>query len=141
MTRLGEQQDDARLASAERVEEQVGSVDYDVWTCARCDAVSVKPYTRWFSGYERCRRCRRLTLKTTERTLRPATTSSEGLVEVTSRCANCGAHQMRRIETPRITESSGSSFGGGGGGGSSGGGGGSSFGGGSAGGGGAGRSY
>lgn len=144
MTRLDEQQDDARLAGEERIEEQIGSIDYDVWTCGQCDAVVVKPWTRWFSGHEQCSRCRRRTLKTTERTLRPATTSSEGLVEVTTRCANCGAYSIRRLETPRQSTSSGSSFGGSGGGGGfggGGGGGGSSFGGGSAGGGGAGRSY
>jgi uncharacterized protein len=143
MTRLDEQQDDAHLAPEERVEEQVKSIDYDVWTCARCDAVTVKPYTRWFSGYSQCGRCKRRTLRTTERTIRSATTTSEGLTEVTTRCANCGATRTRRVETPRIATSSGSSGGsfGGGGGSSGGGGGGSSFGGGSAGGGGAGRSY
>ena len=146
MTRLDEKQDDARLAAEERIEEQVGSIDYDVWTCAQCDAVVVKPWTKWFSGYTRCDRCQRLTVKTTERTLRSATTMSEGLVEVTKRCVNCGAYDIRRHETPRIsTSSGGSSFsgggGGGGGGGFGGGGGGSSFGGGSAGGGGAGRGY
>jgi uncharacterized protein len=141
MTRLDEQHEDARLSPEERVEEQLGSIDYDVWTCARCDAVVVKPWTKWFSGYTRCDRCRRLTVRTTERTLRSATTMSEGLVEVTKRCGNCGAYDVRTHTTPRIvpsssSSSSGSSFGGGGGGG-----GGSSFGGGSAGGGGAGRSY
>ena len=141
MTRLAEQRDDAHLAGEERIEEQVGSIDYDVWTCGQCDAVTVKPWTKWFSGYERCSRCKRRTLKTTQRTLRAATEESHGLVEVTTRCANCGRYDVRRVETPRISSSSGSSsFGGDGGGGFSGGGG-SSFGGGSAGGGGAGRGY
>ena len=108
MTRLDEQHDDARLAPEERIEEQLGSIDYDVWACARCDAVVVKPWTKWFSGYTRCDRCRRLTVKTTERTLRSATTMSEGLVEVTKRCGNCGAYDIRRHETPRLSTSTSS---------------------------------
>ena len=140
MTRLDEQQDDTRLSSDERVEERLGSVDYDVWTCAQCDAVVVKPWRKWFSGYGECARCGRLTSKSTSNTLLPATQASGGLVEVTTRCLNCGAVDVRRHATPRLptpssSSSGGSSFGGGGRGG------GSSFGGGSAGGGGAGRSY
>jgi uncharacterized protein len=140
MTRLDEVRDDAHLSSEERVEERVKSIDYDVWTCAQCDAVVVRPWKRWFSGHGKCAHCGRLTSKSTSRTLLPATQASEGLVEVTARCANCGATDVNRHTTPRLptpssSSSGGSSFGGG----SSGGG--SSFGGGSAGGGGAGRSY
>jgi uncharacterized protein len=104
----------------------------------------VKPWKKHFSGYSRCERCQRLTSKSTSQTLVGATQYSEGLVEVTTRCANCGAHDIRRHSTPRLpppAASSGSSSGFSGGGSSGGGGGGSSFGGGSAGGGGAGRSY
>lgn len=46
MTRLDEQQDDQRLESGQRVEEQVGSVDYDVWTCARTRRRDSRPRRR-----------------------------------------------------------------------------------------------
>jgi len=36
MTRLGEAADDEHLTQGERTEEQVGSVDYDVWACGTC---------------------------------------------------------------------------------------------------------
>lgn len=132
MTRLDEAREDAHLGRGEQDEERVGSIDWDVWTCGRCDAVVLRPHEKWFSGIERCSKCKRKTLRSTRRTLRAATTMSEGLEEVTTTCAHCGATRTTRVETARLQDRSTSSFGGGGG---------SSFGGGSAGGGGAGRSY
>lgn len=135
MRRLTEQEDDLHLQGAERLEERLNSVDYDVWVCGRCDDRRVIPYRRLWSGYRECPRCKRRTCKSTTRVLRHATRSSTGLQRVTRKCRNCAFTDSREEEIPRVSDSS---SGGGSSGSSSGG---SSFGGGSSGGGGAGRSY
>ena len=137
MVRLDEQADDAHLDSGQRLEEQLESVDYDVWVCPTCQQTTVVPHRAWFSRYSNCKSCGRRTLETHSRTVIAATTMSTGTQEITERCRNCAWTRTYTRVIPRIQTSSGSSSGGGGGGG----GGGSSFGGGSAGGGGAGGRY
>ena len=139
MVRLDEQADDAQLDRGERLEEEIESVDYDVWVCPTCNYVLKVPHRAWFSSYSTCRSCKRRTLSTTRKTLVPATTSHAGQRQVTELCRNCGWTRTYMESIPRIQTSSGSSSGGGFR--SGGGGGGGSFGGGSAGGGGAGGRY
>jgi uncharacterized protein len=138
MVRLDEQADDAHLDAGQQLEEQLKSVNYDVWVCPTCQQVSIVPHNAWFSKYSKCTSCGRRTLETSSRTLVRATTSHSGTEEVTERCRNCAWTRTYTRTIPRVQASSGSSGGFGGGGG---GGGGSSFGGGSAGGGGAGGRY
>ena len=137
MVRLDERADDAHLDHGQRLEEELKSVDYDVWVCPMCQAVIVRPRRAWFSRYSTCKSCNRRTLETTSRTIERATTAHSGTEEVTERCRNCAFTRTYRKTIPRVQASSGGSGGSGGGGG----GGGSSFGGGSAGGGGAGGRY
>ena len=138
MVRLDETAEDAFLDKGEQTEEQVHSVDYDVWRCPQCQETLKVPYKRWFTSYSACPSCQRLTVWTKSKTITSATTTREGLRRDTMRCKNCGWSAEKDVVIPRQTSSSsgGSSSGGGGGGG-----GGSSFGGGSASGGGAGGSY
>jgi uncharacterized protein len=145
MQRLSESADDAELSPEERLEESLGSMNYDVWHCTSCGDLAVLPHRRWFSRYGKCVHCARRTSTSVTRTITPATQLSEGLAEVTTDCANCKAHDVRRKVIPRLPPPSSSSSSGGSSGfrGSGGGSSGSrsSFGGGSAGGGGAGRRY
>jgi len=143
MERLSQEAEGAKLSREEQLEEELKSVNYDVWVCRQCPETIVVPHRAWLSSYRRCERCGRRTSLAESTTLIPATQVSGGLVEVTTDCRNCGAHFVARHTTPPLPPPSSSSSSGSSGfssGGSSGGGG-SSFGGGSAGGGGAGRSY
>ncbi|HEY0997665.1 MAG TPA: TPM domain-containing protein [Gemmatimonadaceae bacterium] len=142
MHRLAEAEDDAALPREARLEEELRSVDYDVWRCATCGATEIVPWRNWFSRYRECASCHRRTASSVTQTIAPATRSMAGLARVVTDCRNCGAHSEKQVIIPQLPEpsssrSSFSSSGGGGGGG----GGGSSFGGGSAGGGGASRGY
>ena len=137
MRRLSESADNAHLDKGQLLEEKLGTIDYDVWTCAQCDAVRVTPRTKWFSGYENCPTCKRRTVKRNSRQIVAPTYASAGKREIALACKNCGYSREYAETIPMLTRTTS-----GGGGGSRGGfGGGSSFGGGSAGGGGAGRSY
>lgn len=136
MSRLDEAADDAALAPAQRTEERVGSVDYDVWACPSCSERIVIAYSRW-SSYRGCPKCQARTLSRTTRTVTAATQLSTGLEETTLDCAHCGYHDVTRRVTPVLppppppsSSSSGSSGGGssfGGSGRTAGGGGGSSY--------------
>lgn len=132
MVRLGEAEDDAHLQAAERTEENIGSVDYDVWQCPTCRRVHKLSYSAWFSGYATCPRCQARTRSSTESTLRAATEDHGGLERIDERCVHCDYRNSYTRSTPRLQRrssgsrlsSGGSGFsssGGSGGGGSSGG--------------------
>ena len=108
MTRLDESADDAHLSSAEKVEERVGSVDYDIWSCG-CGQTMKLRYGTWFSGYGNCGQCKAKTLKVTTTTIVSATTSSEGRARVHEACANCSFSHTYERSIPRIQRSSSSS--------------------------------
>lgn len=143
---LSEREDDAYLSIAERLEETLHSVDHRVWRCDACAILSVEHARSLFSSLEDCPVCHRRTLKAERVTIRRATTTREGVAEVTRRCQSAGcAHSDRRRESIPTIEDPSSGASGWGGSGSGGGSGGSSrgggFGGGRSGGGGAGRSW
>ncbi len=118
MDLLSESADDAKLEHGQTVEESVGSVDYDVWSCPKCQHVTVERYSRWFSSYGACKSCNYRTLQGTTTVLNAATTSSSGLKRIDYHCANCSAEYSVTQTIPRLSSSSGSgssrsSFGGG----------------------------
>lgn len=108
MMRLAEIADDAYLTSGEKVEERVGSVDYDVWSC-RCGQTMKLRYGTLFTSYGKCSACEAKTLEVATTTLVSATTSSEGRARVDERCAHCGYSHSYERSIPRERESTSSS--------------------------------
>lgn len=138
MRLLSEAEDDTEIDEGARFEEQIRSVNYDVWRCPHpgCSERLVIPRRKWFSGYSDCPDCHRRALTSSTVTLVPATQSSTGLEETTTTCAWCRASRTTRHVTPMLptpsaasgsgsSGGSGSSFGGSGS--TAGGGGGSSY--------------
>jgi len=143
MFKKSEVTEDPFLQKGQLVEEQIRSVDYDVWTTEDEDDILVLKYARRFSKYSKCPKCNYKTYyKAHSKVVKKATTSHSGIREELYECKNCNYHKEKRLTIPKITasssssssssfgSSSGSSFGGS-----------SSFGGGSSGGGGAGVSW
>lgn len=106
---LTEEQDDQFLDPPELLEEQLGSVDYDVWACLNCEEVVKIRFGKWFTRYSDCPRCDYKTLLKITRTLVQATTSRGGRVRVDEDCRNCSFHKTYTYRTPKIKKSSGSS--------------------------------
>lgn len=134
MQRLSERADDQFLSDAQQMEEKLKSVDYDVWQCECGETLLPIAYRKRLSSYHECPGCHARTMKTTRKTIYPATYSSSGLAEKTNHCESCGRTTKQNVTIPQLTRSSsssssgssgGSSFGGSGR--SSGGGGGSSY--------------
>lgn len=129
--------EDPFLNKGQLVEENIRSIDYDVWATKDEDDILVLKYKRLFTKYTKCPKCSYKTYYTAHsRTVRAATKSSTGLREETYQCKNCSYSKVKQITISKVTSSSssGSGFGGSSGGGSS-------FGGGSSGGGGGGVSW
>jgi uncharacterized protein len=140
MHKLNEEDDDEFLTEGQITEEEIGSVDYDVWVTDDRDDVMILRYATRFTKYKKCPKCGFITYHHDRtRIVRHATYSSSGKKEVIHRCKHCNYRKVSYKTIPKKTRSSssGSSSRGG----FSGGGGGSSWGGGSSGGGGAGVSW
>ena len=129
--KLSESEDDAHLSEGKKFEEQILSVDYDVWSCSSCGSKQILRYSGKKTHYEECPKCEVTAYYVSSVvTLVTATTSREGMKEETKTCKFCGLANSRRYSVPKLESSSGSGGGGSGGGsfggGSSGGGGSSS---------------
>ncbi|WP_157665211.1 TPM domain-containing protein [Mariniblastus fucicola] len=118
---LDEVKDDEFLDPPERLEERIGSVDYDVWACLTCEEVIKIRYGKFWTRYSFCPKCGYATRSKITRTLIHATTSHGGKVLVEEKCANCDYYDRHTYYTPRVVKSSSSSSSGFGGGSSGGG--------------------
>jgi uncharacterized protein len=135
MAKLDEKADDAFLSKAQLTEENIRSVDYDVWQCRSCQGTAIWNYPRRFSKYKECSYCKAKTSYfISRRTITSASYSASGTGEEIYGCKNCGKEKRSRYTIARLEHSSSSSSsgssssssGGSWGGGSSGGGGASS---------------
>ncbi len=141
MQLLSEKADDRFLEAGQVTEEEVGSVDYDVWVTEEEDDVLILRYARRFSKYRKCPKCRYRTYSVARtRVVKRATYRQAGKKEIVYACKNCRYSKTKYQTIPRKQRSGGVSIGGVSIGGGSGGGS-SSWGGGSSGGGGAGVSW
>ena len=127
---IPEHEDDEQLTEGQQFEEQIGSIDYQIYVCPQCTFSKTIRLTRWFSGFSDCYACSHRARSSSSSTLRSATYDHGGLVQVHESCSWCNDSRTYTRSTPRLQRSSSSSSGGGG-----------SFGGGSSGGGGAGSSW
>jgi uncharacterized protein len=135
MQRLDEKGDDVYLDSGRRLEEVLGSVDYDVWHCGGCGNHQVLSYGSFLSSMATCPSCSYKTVEVVKHVLEHPTYTSQGRQRITKRCKHCSWHDEDIVTLPRLQRSSsgsrslsggGSSRGGGGGWSGGGGGGGSS---------------
>ena len=101
MTMLGEAADDAYLKPSEKVEERIGSLDYQIWVCPACGEVTKRQALR-FSGYKRCPECSARTLRSSSWTIETATYSHGGQVQVEQTCANCPYSHSYVYATPML---------------------------------------
>ncbi len=112
MQLLAEHWDDKHLNEGERTEEELKSVDYDVWLCPECEHVTIEAFKAWFSRFSACRACDFKTLEGTTIILSQATTSSTGQKRIDYNCHNCDENYSVTKVIPRVSKSSSSSSGG-----------------------------
>jgi uncharacterized protein len=117
MHKLDEEADNKFLDKKQVIEEELQSVDYDVWGCDTCDNKTILNYTNVRSGLAQCPSCAHLTYKNNGAvTKRTASYSSAGWGVTKYACMACGlAHEYRYtiaklVESSSSSSSSGSSF-------------------------------
>lgn len=140
MRLLSEKEEDVFLASGQIAEENVKSVDYDVWHCSNCQNTRVLPYLSATTQYKTCPQCGARTYKLDrDVVVVAATTAHAGKGQKIFKCKHCHYEKTVPYAIPRQQQNV--VIVGGGGGSRSGGFGGGSFGGGFSGGGGAGGRF
>jgi uncharacterized protein len=113
MRKLCEKEDDKYLESGQITEEQIKSVDYDVWISDEPEDVLILDYKKWFSKYSSCDKCKYKTWYLVyDKTITAATYSSSGTGETKKECVHCKHAVISRYTIPKKEKSSSSGGGG-----------------------------
>ncbi len=122
MNLLSEEKDNEYLNIRESLEDELQSIDTDVFRCEDCDENVIFRYDNPSSKYKVCPSCNTKTMFLQEsKTLIKATYVNEGLKEETYCCKFCHHTKIENVTLPclerdsdsRSSSSSGGSFGGG----------------------------
>lgn len=105
MTKLDEETDNNYLTPSQDREEQLNSVDYDVWLCPTCGETNIYAFINNESQYIECTECgaRACRLKG-DRIIAQPTTTREGYGEREYYCQNCGKTTKRPYRIPKKEE-------------------------------------
>ena len=109
MQLLDEDADDQYLKKQEVFEENLKSVDYDVWMCTTCHQYEALSYSMDKSVYSVCPDCHtKAYYIKSDRIIQSATTYSSGSGEKISACKYCLIENVESYIIPQVTESSSS---------------------------------
>jgi len=125
MPRVLDEYEHKHLTTGQQKEEDLHSVEYDVWICRQCDHVTIKGKKRWITSQKLCKGCGYKTLESEGSIVTEAPTRySSGESRTDFQCNHCKERYSVFKVLPKISDnnSSGGGFSGGGGGSSSGGG-------------------
>ncbi|MCM1005791.1 MAG: TPM domain-containing protein [Prevotella sp.] len=104
MNKLPEDEDNKYLTAAQDKEEQLGSVDYDVWLCPKCHASEIFPFPMLNTQYTMCPNCNTKAMHLLYRRVeRPATTSRKGIGVMVYECKHCAYRVNRPYDIPIAT--------------------------------------
>lgn len=107
---LTEAAEDEFLSPETLFEENLKSVDYDVWKCNHCGDFHYEMYVNPKTKFTKCPQCNTYALYSASSSIREAaTTSSSGIREVTMQCKYCNKKTVVEETIPMISTSSDSS--------------------------------
>ncbi|MDE5774043.1 MAG: TPM domain-containing protein [Muribaculaceae bacterium] len=125
MHKLGEEEDNLLLSPSQDFEEQLGTIDYDVWECPDCGTIERFPYIEKQKRYTKCPNCGTVAMKLIcDKVIVRPTTRSEGEGVRSYQCEFCNHRHDVHYRIPKKTDDSsallagaviGSMLGGGGG--------------------------
>ncbi|HYR12003.1 MAG TPA: TPM domain-containing protein, partial [Longimicrobium sp.] len=101
MELLGETADDAFLNAGQRLEEQLKSVDYDVWHCAGCNVHHILARPSSAGRKLKCVQCGYHTVGVSRIVLQWPTYTDEGRQRVLQECRHCHWHSEGVVTVPR----------------------------------------
>src|SRR5262249_20827336 len=88
------------LDEGQQLEKSLGSVNYRVWHCQRCDYHTLQIERRWISSFSECQACGYRTKEVTESIITDPTYTAPGAKEITKRCHHCGFLHQETIILP-----------------------------------------
>lgn len=102
MRKLNEQEDNAMLSASQDFEENLKTVDYDVWVCPDCGAVERFAYKIPQSKYTECPVCHTIAMcEVRNHTVVPPSTRQTGEGEKIYECQFCHHQNRRRYVIPK----------------------------------------
>lgn len=102
MKKVDEVNDNRYLTPSQDLEEQIGSVDYDVWLCPNCGETDIVPFVNPQSQWVECDNCHARTARlTVDRIVQRPTSRSEGVGVREYECLNCHHRQRRTYKIER----------------------------------------
>ncbi|MDL2290320.1 TPM domain-containing protein [Paludibacteraceae bacterium OttesenSCG-928-F17] len=109
---VSEKEEDKYLNDAQKFEEKIGSVDYDVYVCDKCEEVKILRIDKT-SAYSVCPNCgTKAFIQDRKQITKEPTYSSTGIERVTYKCKYCGFEQHTDRKLPRLDRSAGAFVGG-----------------------------
>ena len=112
MNKLSEKMDDEYLSEEQKAEENLESVDYDVWKCEVCSSIEMGFYLNRHSTYQPCPKCKTIAYHIASRkTVEMATYSNRGTGEEIYRCEFCAYETKSSYTIPKLTHTTSSSIG------------------------------
>ena len=104
MRLLSEEEEDVHLDEGMQAEEEVFSVDYDVWVDEATGEVKIEKYAGRLEA-SKCNTCGFYTMKlTNEEIVEPSTNTSEGEMIQHWSCTYCGAKRTKPIKIAKLAE-------------------------------------
>jgi len=101
MKKLSEQEDNKYLSESQNMEEEIKSVDYDVWLCPSCGATEIFPFPERNTDYTHCPACHAKAMRLLyKRVERPATSTRKGRGESIYECRHCGERETKTYDIP-----------------------------------------
>ena len=104
MTKLSEDEDNQYLTPSQDREEQLKSVDYDVWLCPKCGETEIFPFKSKTTSYQKCPYCN--TYASThilDRIIKKPTISIVGIGVHIYECQYCQNRHEIKYEIPKVT--------------------------------------
>ena len=98
MNLLGEEEDDAKLTSSQKIEESLLSVDYDCWSCPACDKSTILEYIE-SSPYAECPSCSTRAYGAIVRIICEASLFGAGTRHHLRICEACRKETLVRVES------------------------------------------
>ncbi len=99
MIKVDEVSDNKYLTPSQDLEEQIGSVDYDVWLCPKCGETDILPYVNSSSPMVECDNCHARTARlVVTRVVQQPTATRHGVAVKEYECLNCHHRQQRRVD-------------------------------------------
>ena len=103
MNKLSEEEDNKYLSEAQNIEEEIKSVDYDVWLCPQCNATEIFPFESKISSFDKCPKCHtKASTLLYDKVQRHPTTIRVGLGIKVYGCKFCGNRHEVTYEIPKV---------------------------------------